>query len=129
MSTTNKAVDSSTVNSQITDSLKAISDLIKEQSNQDLNGMGYQVMTQAAGMAMLNIVNQQQQLHILQNTVVTVAAKAMLESNPEEAVKLMEQTIANNNVAKSIQDLKTIIDDLNSSLEGNDKPKSTSKQP
>lgn len=127
MSTTNKAVDSSTVNSQITDSLKAISDLIKEQSNQDLNGMGYQVMTQAAGMAMLNIVNQQQQLHILQNTVVTVAAKAMLESNPEEAVKLMEQTIANNNVAKSIQDLKTIIDDLNSSLEGNDKPKSTSK--
>lgn len=125
MSTTNKATDNSTVNSQITDSLKAISDLIKEQSNHDLNGMGYQVMTQAAGMAMLNIVNQQQQLHILQNTVVTVAAKAMLESNPEEAVKLMEQTIANNNVAKSIQDLKTIIDDLNASLEGDKKAKTS----
>ena len=88
--------------------------------------MGYQVLTQAAGMAMLNIVNQQQQLHILQNTVVTVAAKSMLESNPEEAVKLMEQTIANNNVAKSIQDLKTIIDDLNSSLTSGN-TKNTSK--
>ena len=126
MSSTNKAADNSTVNSQITDSLKAISDLIKEQSNHDLNGMGYQVLTQAAGMAMLNIVNQQQQLHILQNTVVTVAAKSMLESNPEEAVKLMEQTIANNNVAKSIQDLKTIIDDLNSSLTSGN-TKNTSK--
>ena len=126
MSSTNKAADNSTVNSQITDSLKAISDLIKEQSNHDLNGMGYQVLTQAAGMAMLNIVNQQQQLHILQNTVVTVAAKSMLESNPEEAVKLMEQTIAHNNVAKSIQDLKTIIDDLNSSLTSGN-TKNTSK--
>ena len=42
---------------------------------------------------------------MLQNTVTTVAAKAMLESSPLEAVKLMEEVVKNNNAASSIKEI------------------------
>lgn len=118
MSTTtsnNSSKTTSTVNSQVTDSIKAINGLLKDNLDADLSLMAYQVMTQAAGMAMLNVVNQQQQLYTLQNTVTTVAAKAMLESNPEEAVKLMNDAVKNSNVTENIKELKSLMDELTSS--------------
>lgn len=114
-STNNSTKTASTVNSQVTDSIKAINGLLKENPDADLSLMAYQVMTQAAGMAMLNVVNQQQQLYTLQNTVTTVAAKAMLESNPEEAVKLMNDAVKNSNVTENIKELKSLMDELTSS--------------
>lgn len=104
-----------TVNHQVTDSIKAINDLIKDSPETDLSLMAYQVMTQAAGMAMLNVVNQQQQLYMLHNSVTTVAAKSMLESNPADAVKLMNETIENTDVSKSILELKSLMDELTAS--------------
>ena len=58
----------STVNSQIIDSIKEINDLMKNQEG-DLKTVSNQIFTQAASMAMLNIVNQQQQMYILQNLI------------------------------------------------------------
>lgn len=104
-----------TANHQVTDSIKAINDLIKDSPETDLSLMAYQVMTQAAGMAMLNVVNQQQQLYMLHNSVTTVAAKSMLESNPADAVKLMNETIENTDVSKSILELKSLMDELTAS--------------
>jgi len=102
----------STVNSQIIDSINEINKILTEQGG-DVKGISNQVLTQAASMAMLNIVNQQQQMYILQNTVTTVAVKAMLESNPEEAVKLMNSVLENNHVAKDLKDLKDLLSEIN----------------
>lgn len=102
----------STVNSQIIDSIKQINELIKDQSG-DLKTVSDQVLTEAASMAMLNLVNQQQQMYMLQNTVTTVAVKAMLESNPEEAVKLMNSIVESNNIAKDLNELKNLLVNLN----------------
>lgn len=101
----------STVNSQILDSIKEINELIGGPEG-NLQTVSNQVLTQAVSMAMLNIVNQQQNMFILQNTVTTVAAKAMLSSNPEEAMKLMNTVMESNNVAKELRDLKEILADL-----------------
>lgn len=103
---------SSTVNSQIIDSIKEINELMKNQEG-DLKTISNQIFTQAAGMAMLNIVNQQQQMYILQNTVTTVAAKAILESNPEEAVKMMNSVLENSNTTQSLKDLKDLMASMN----------------
>lgn len=99
------------INSQIIDSIKEVNELLSE-GEKNLNTASNQVLTQAAGMAMLNMVNQQQQMYILQNTVTTVAAKAMLESNPEEAVKLMNTVIENNNITSGLKDLKDLLSGL-----------------
>lgn len=102
----------STVNSQIIDSIKEINELIGDQEG-DLKAVANQVLTQAVSMAMLNIVNQQQNMYILQNTVTTVAVKNMLSSNPEEAVKMMNNVMESNNVATDLKDLKDLLSDLN----------------
>lgn len=102
----------SSINSQIIDSIKEVNELLAE-GEKNLNAVSNQVLTQAAGMAMLNMVNQQQQMYILQNTVTTVAAKAMLESNPEEAVKMMNSVIENNSITNGLKELKDLMHDLN----------------
>ncbi len=102
----------SSINSQIIDSIKEVNELLAE-GEKNLNTVSNQVLTQAAGMAMLNMVNQQQQMYILQNTVTTVAAKAMLEANPEEAVKMMNSVIENNNITNGLKELKDLMHDLN----------------
>lgn len=104
--------NNSSVNSQIIDSIKEINNLL-EDGRTNLTSISNQVLTQATGMAMLNIVNQQQQLFMLQNTVTTVAAKAMLESSPLEAVKLMEEVVKGNNAATSIKELQDLLSNLN----------------
>lgn len=101
----------SSVNSQVIDSIKEINSLLEEGST-NLNAISNQLLTQATGMAMLNVVNQQQQLFMLQNTVTTAAAKVMLESNPLEAVKLMDEMVKNNNAASSIKELQELINEM-----------------
>jgi transcription elongation factor len=101
----------SKVNDQVVDSIKEINSLL-EDGRGNLDSISSQILTQAAGMAMLNVVNQQQQMFMLQNTVTTVAAKAMLESNPLDAVKMMEEVMNNNSAASSIKELQDLVDRL-----------------
>ena len=105
----------SAINDQIADSVSSIQEFLKKHSDDNLSIMAHQVMTQATGMAMLNLVNQQQQLYTLQNTVTTVAVKSMLTSNPEEAVKLMNETVKNNNFSENYKEIKKLMDELSSS--------------
>jgi hypothetical protein len=108
----NNSKQNSSVNSQVIDSIKEINGLLEDGSS-NLNAISNQILTQAAGMAMLNVVNQQQQLFMLQNTVTTVAAKAILESSPLEAIKLMDDVVNNNNTAASIKELQELINLMN----------------
>jgi len=105
----------SAINNQIADSVSTVHELLKKHGDDNLSIMAHQVMTQATGMAMLNLVNQQQQLYTLQNTVTTVAIKSMLASNPEEAVKLMNETVKNNNFTENYKEIKKMMDELSSS--------------
>ena len=108
----NSSSQNSSINSQVIDSIREINSLLGDGSK-NLNTISNQILTQAAGMAMLNIVNQQQQLFMLQNTVTTVAAKAILESSPLEAVKLMDDVINSNNTATSIKELQELMNEIN----------------
>ncbi|ARV15199.1 RebB family R body protein [Polaribacter sp. SA4-12] len=106
------STQNSSVNSQVIDSIKEINNLL-EKGSENLTSISKQILTQATGMAMLNVVNQQQQMFMLQNTVTTVAAKAMLVSSPLEAVKLMEEVVKSNNAATSIKELQDLIIEMN----------------
>lgn len=101
-----------TVNRQVVDSIKEINNLLRE-GEFNLNGVSNQLVIQAAGMAMLNIVNQQQQLYSIQNAATTVAIKEMLTSSPQEAIQLMNETIKNMKLTESIKDLKELMDGNN----------------
>lgn len=102
------------VNSQILDAIKQVNSFLKE-SNYSLDAISDQLVTQAAGVAMLNIVNQQQQLYTLQNAVTTVVAKSMLKSNPQEAIQMMNEVVKENNLTNSLKELKELMNELNNS--------------
>lgn len=103
-----------TVNSQIIDAIKQVNNFLKE-SDFSLDSISNQLAAQAAGLAMMNIVNQQQQLHTLQNAVTATAVKSMLASNPQEAVKMMNDIVKENNLSNSLKELKDLIDELKTS--------------
>lgn len=102
------------VNSQVIDTIKQVNTFLKN-SDYSLDSISNQLATQSAATAMINIVNQQQQLYTLQNTVTTVAAKAMLESSPQEAVQMMNEVVKDNNLANSLKELKELMNELNNS--------------
>jgi hypothetical protein len=102
------------VNSQILDAIKQVNNFLKD-SSFSLDSISDQLATQAAGIAMLNIVNQQQQLYTLQNAVTTVAAKSMLNSNPQEAIQMMNEVVKDNNLTNSLKELKELMNELNNS--------------
>lgn len=100
-----------TVNSQIIDAIKQVNGFLKD-SSFSLESISGQITAQAASIAMMNIVQQQQQLHTLQNAVTAAAAKAMLNSSPQEAIQLMNDVIKENNVTNSLKDLKELMYEL-----------------
>lgn len=103
---------SSSVNKQIIDSIKAMNTLLKDGGDDSLHAMGQQVLTQAASIAMLNMVNQQQQLYILQNTATTVAVKSMLESKPDEAMKIMNASLSNINILGNLKEFSELMSEI-----------------
>lgn len=70
------------------------------------------LMAHAVGIAMLNVVAQQQQQHILQNALVTAAAKAALESRTEEAVRLAREAMTGMDVVATLRGLKDLMREL-----------------
>lgn len=100
------------ITTQIEEAIKSVNTLLKNADNDNLELIANQALVEAASLAMLNMVSQQQQLYILQNTATTIAVKAMLETNPEEALKIMNQTIENNNIVASLQNFEKIIQQI-----------------
>ena len=108
-----KSNSGKTVNSQIIDAIKQVNGFLRD-SSFSLDSISGQITTQAAGLAMMNIVQQQQQLHTLQNAVTAAAAKVMLNSNPQDAIQLMNEVIKENNITNSLKDLKELMNCIKS---------------
>ena len=108
-----KSNSGKTVNSQIIDAIKQVNGFLRDNSF-SLDSISGQITTQAASLAMMNIVQQQQQLHTLQNAVTAAAAKVMLNSNPQDAIQLMNEVIKENNITNSLKDLKELMNCIKS---------------
>ncbi|MFA5925144.1 MAG: RebB family R body protein [Methylococcaceae bacterium] len=100
------------LNDQIADSISAMQHLITSSSDEGITLMTYQIMAQATGLAMLNAVNQQQQMYILHNAVTAATAKAALDSKPEEAIKIINEAMNNSNILETFNGLKNFMDEL-----------------
>jgi len=100
------------VNSQITDAVTQSNVKVVGEAPAMAMGNVYQSLAHSMGLLMENAVNQQQQLHTLQNAVTASAAKAMLASSPQEAVQMMNEVVKENNLTNSLKDLKELMNEL-----------------
>lgn len=107
--------EQTSLNNQIIDSIEFLKKVISGTEEENVMAIAYQIMAHAAGMAMLNAVNQQQQMYILQNAVTTATAKSALEKSPEEAIKIINASLNNSTMIETIKELKIFMDDLTKS--------------
>ena len=57
----------------------------------------------------LNAVAQQQQAYILRNAVTTAAARAILQSSPEEALRFAREVLSSDDVAQTLERLGEVM--------------------
>jgi len=100
------------VNDQVRDAVEQINAML-EDGGSNVRAMSYQVMAHTIGLSLYAAVHQQQQLFILKNAVTTAAVKKALANDPADAMKLIEEASASSDLAKTIEQLKTLMDDLN----------------
>lgn len=103
--------DQTEVNSQITDAVTQVNETVGGSSEALARAMADQVMAQAIGMAMQNAVAQQQQLYILRNAVTTAATRAILDSNPEEALRFASEALNSDDIAQTLERLSALVKD------------------
>ncbi|GAB3355775.1 RebB family R body protein [Lysobacter tyrosinilyticus] len=98
-----------TVNSQITDAVSQVDAVVVGSAESQARAMADQMMAHAIGLAMQNAVAQQQQAYILRNAVTTAAARAILESSPEDALRFAREVLAGDDVAQTIERLGDLL--------------------
>jgi hypothetical protein len=97
------------VNDQIADAVAQINRTIGEASESQARAMADQVMAHAVALAMQNAVAQQQQAYILRNAVTTAAARAILESSPEDALRFAREVLSGDDVAQTLERLGELV--------------------
>lgn len=101
--------DETTVNCQVTDAVAQVNATVVSSSEALARAMADQVMAHAIGLAMQNAVAQQQQLYMLRNALTTAATRAILESNPEEALRFAGEALKGDDIAQTLERLGTLM--------------------
>lgn len=99
----------STINSQITDAVSQVDETVTGSSAATGEAMAQQVMAQAIGLAVQNAVHAQQQLYALRTAATTAAVKAVLQSSPEDALKIAKEMLQGRDLADTLTRLNKLM--------------------
>lgn len=100
------------INDQINDSVTQIQKSVMGVFESQGQAAAYQMVTHAIGLAMLNAVSKQQHDYILKNAITAAAVKSILESKPEEAIKLADKMLAEQDIVSTFTGLKDVMIDI-----------------
>jgi hypothetical protein len=100
------------VNDQVIDAIKDLNASLALNADANVDALSYQLMAHSVALAMQNTVHQQQQAYILQNAATTAAVKAIMESDPKEAIELAKQGFGTEPLVDTLKELKGFMDDL-----------------
>jgi hypothetical protein len=103
--------DETTVNSQITDAVTQVNASVNGSSEALARAMANQIMAHAVSVAIQNAVAQQQHVYMLRNAVTTAAARAILDSNPEQALRFANEAFNGDDLAQTIERLGALLKD------------------
>jgi|GEM_PF-2520131 len=103
-------MEKTTVNDQVLDSVKELKAILGSSDYGD--AFSYQLMAHSVALAMQNTVHQQQQAYVLQNAATSAAVKAIMESDPKEAIELAKQGFSTTPLVDTLKELKGFMDEL-----------------
>ena len=101
--------DETEVNSQISDAVAQANASVIGSSEATAHAMADHIMAQAIGIAIQNAVAQQQHVYMLRNAITTAAARAILESDPEQAMRFADEALKSEDIAQTIERLNALL--------------------
>ena len=122
------ADDKELTNDQIADSIRQVTSMNLGSEAAVNQAITYQILTQAVGLAMHNAVAQQQHNYMLRNALVTAVAKALLETNPSEAIKLVDVAFGNDDIEGVLERLHGLMERVEAKHEARSRPTKTAKE-
>lgn len=102
--------DETTVNSQITDAITQVNASVGGSSEALARAMADQIMAHAVSVAIQNAVAQQH-VYMLRNAVTAAAARAILDLNPEQALRFADEALKSDDLAQTIERLSGLLKD------------------
>lgn len=103
--------EETSVNDQITDAVTQVNASVGNSSEALARAMANQIMAHAVAIAIQNAVAQQQHVYMLRNAATTAAVRAILDSNPEQAMRFADEALKGDDLALTIERLSTLLKD------------------
>ncbi|SLN57812.1 RebB family R body protein [Oceanibacterium hippocampi] len=102
------------VNSQITDAVSQTNVAVVGEAPAEAIGALYQQMSHALGLALQNVISQQQHMHSITNAVTIAASKSLLASDPAQAVRIVNDFFTGNRVPEDLAALQAVVEKMKS---------------
>lgn len=104
--------DESYVNSQITDAIGQTSLSVVGEAPAEAVGILYQQMAHSIGLAMQNVISQQQHSYSIHNAITLAASRQLITSDPAAAARASQALINDSAVADNLAAIQSVVNKL-----------------
>ncbi|MEP3246630.1 MAG: RebB family R body protein [Sneathiella sp.] len=104
--------ESSYVNSQVTDAVAQTSLKVVGEAPAEAVGMLYQQMAHSIGLALQNVIAQQQHSYSIHNAITLAASRQLLTSDPAAAARASQDLIAGSAVTENLAALQAVVNEM-----------------
>ncbi|MAZ02798.1 MAG: R body protein [Sneathiella sp.] len=100
------------VNSQITGSIAQTNLSVLGDAPSEAMAILYQQMAHSVGLALQNVIAQQQHSYSIHNAITIAASKQLLSSDPAAAAKASQDLIAGSAIPENLAALQAVVNEL-----------------
>ncbi|MFT6557282.1 MULTISPECIES: RebB family R body protein [Sneathiella] len=100
------------VNSQVTDAISQTSMKVVGEAPAEAVGMLYQQMAHSIGLALQNVIAQQQHSYSIHNAITLAASRQLLTTDPMAAAKASQDLISGSAVTDNLAALQAVVSEM-----------------
>ena len=107
--------EDSYINSQVTDAIGQTSLKVLGEAPAEAVGILYQQMAHSVGLALQNVIAQQQHSYSIHNAITLAASRQLITTDPAAAAKASQALITDSAVADNLTAIQSVVDKMGKS--------------
>ena len=104
--------EDSYINSQVTDAISQTSLKVLGEAPAEAVGILYQQMAHSVGLALQNVIAQQQHSYSIHNAITLAASRQLITTDPIAAAKASQSLITDSAVADNLTAIQSVVDKM-----------------
>jgi len=100
------------VNSQVTDAVAQTSMKVLGDAPAEAVGILYQQMAHSIGLALQNVIAQQQHSYTIHNAITLAASRQLLTVDPLAAAKASQELMADSSITENLAALQSVVSEM-----------------